>query len=473
MQTKNIIIIIAALTAATTATAQQPHHELSLHISGGISTLSTNSPPLRTGAGGGLGYTYRFSNHWGIATGIEAALFNGKRSLNPQSETYLRNDGTEDFNYTYTLTGYRDRQQAILLGIPLMLRFQTDIKMPNLTALQGFYAALGGKVGIPLSAKFNNSTDQLTASGQYASGKFVLNKPKFMGFGNFTDLSNKGSLALKTAFFASAEAGLRWRLNDKLSLATGLYVDYGINSIRPSAAAPLIDYHGSDNYQPNSVLTSTNAGKPLVDKLHPLAAGIKVGLLFGIPPSDKAPQAPPEPDLAALEAEQQRKAAEEQRLAEERRLAEQKRAEEERLAEETRLAEQKRSEEQRLVEVIEKIEQPMDASMYGGYPLNEAALSEQQKAALDEKAALILQHYPSAPIIIEGHTDNSGTHATNMQLSQERADVVKDYLVQKGIAADRITTIPKAATEPLAPNTSEANMEKNRRVVVMVGEKNN
>ncbi|GHS84815.1 hypothetical protein FACS1894201_03720 [Bacteroidia bacterium] len=111
----------------------------------------------------------------------------------------------------------------------------------------------------------------------------------------------------------------------------------------------------------------------------------------------------------------------------------------------------------------------MDESMYGGYPLNSTVLSEQQKALLDEKAALILQHYPDAPIIIEGHTDNSGTHAINMLLSQERADVVKDYLIQKGIAANRITTVSKAEAEPLVPNDSEANRMKNRRVVVRIG----
>ncbi|GHT67115.1 hypothetical protein FACS189452_04230 [Bacteroidia bacterium] len=473
MQTKNIIIIAVICCAATAATAQESFHEFSIVAGGGLSTLHYKPAEgkAKWGFGGlaGLGYTFRFSEHWGIGTGVEAALFTGKYSLTSLSDHYPSHDSEQDFDYHYTISGYRDRQQAILLNIPLMLHFQTDIKMPNLVALQGFYAALGGKVGIPLSAKFNSSTNRLDASGVYPPPTLTLYDPQFMGFGEFAALNSKGSLALKTAFFASAEAGVRWRLNDKLSLSTGLYVDYGINNIRPSAATPLIDYRGSDDYQPNSVVTSTNAGKPLVDKLNPLAAGIKVGLLFGVPSSDKAPKAPPEPDLAALEAEQQRKAAEERRLAEERLLAEQKRAEEQRLAEETRLAEQKRSEEQRLVEVIEKIEQPMDASMYGGYPLNGTVLSEQQKAALDEKAALILQHYPNAPIIIEGHTCNTGTHAINMQLSQERADVVKAYLVQKGIAANLITTVSKAATEPLVPNDSEANKRKNRRVVVMVG----
>ncbi|GHT74300.1 hypothetical protein FACS189456_5590 [Bacteroidia bacterium] len=483
MQTKNIIIIAAICCAATAATAQESSHEFSIVAGGGLSTLHYKPAEgkAKWGFGGlaGLGYTFRFSEYWGIGTGVEAALFTGKYSLTSLSDHYSSHDGEQDFDYYYTISGYRDRQQAILLNIPLMLRFQTDIKMPNLTALQGFYAALGGKVGIPLSAKFNSSTNRLDASGVYPPPTLTLYDPQFMGFGEFAALNSKGSLALKTTFFASAEAGVRWRLNDNLSLSTGLYVDYGVNNIRPSAAAPLIDYPASDDYKPNSAVASTHAGKPLVDKLNLIAAGIKIGLVFGTPSSDKAEKAtsplnppqedsPPAPDSAALEAEHQRKAAEERRLAEERLLAEQKHAEEQRLAEERLLAEQKRTEEQRLVEVIEKIEQPMDASMYDGYPLNGTALSELHKAFLDEKAVLILQHYPDVPIIIEGHTCNTGTHAINILLSQERADVVKAYLVQKGIAANLMTTVSKAETEPLVPNTNEANRRKNRRVVVKI-----
>ena len=317
MKIKNIITIAALSAATLTATAQpqQPHHEFSINISGGLSTLNISAPPpLRGGVGGGAGYTYRFSEHWGIAIGIEAALFNGKYTLATLSDHYPSNDGEDDFEYHYTLTGYSDRQQAILLNIPLMARFQTG----------RFYAALGGKVGIPLSAKFSNSADKLDASGVYQPSNLTLHDPKYMGFGSFTGLSNKGSLALKTTFFASAEAGIRWRLSDKLSLSTGLFVDYGINSIRPSAAAPLIDYPASDDYRPNSALASTNAGKPLADKLNPLAAGIKIGLVFG--GTEKRSLTDERENGKTDERGTEERLTEERRLAEEKRLAEQKRA---------------------------------------------------------------------------------------------------------------------------------------------------
>ncbi|WP_158648361.1 outer membrane beta-barrel protein, partial [Candidatus Symbiothrix dinenymphae] len=285
MSYRTVVVIAAMCYVVTVAMAQQSRHEFSFVAGGGLSTLNytpaAGNANLGFGGFAGLGYTFRFSEHWGIGTGVEAALFNAQCTLNPLSETYLRNDGTEDFDYTYTLSGYHDKQQAILLNIPLMLHFQTG----------RFYAALGGKAGIPLSAKFNSSADKLTTSGKYASGDYVLNKPKFKGLGEFSDLNHQGDLALKTAFFASAEAGIRWRLNDKFDLSTGLYVDYGINSIHPAATTPLIDYSGSADYRPNSAIASTNAGKPVVDKLTPLAAGLKIGLIFG---TAKPPKSPPE-----------------------------------------------------------------------------------------------------------------------------------------------------------------------------------
>ncbi|GHV68045.1 hypothetical protein FACS1894199_14670 [Bacteroidia bacterium] len=94
-------------------------------------------------------------------------------------------------------------------------------------------------------------------------------------------------------------------------------------------------------------------------------------------------------------------------------------------------------------------------------------MSAQQKAVLDERAALLLQLPLDVQIVLEGHTCNFGTHDVNLLVGQKRADIVKAYLIQKGIAANRITTISKAATEPLVPNTNEANRKKNRRVVVV------
>ena len=68
-----------------------------------------------------------------------------------------------------------------------------------------------------------------------------------------------------------------------------------------------------------------------------------------------------------------------------------------------------------------------------------------------------------AKVTIEGHTDNTGSSESNMLLSQHRADACKDYLVLKGISADRIQSNGYGDTQPVAGNNSEEGKAKNRR----------
>ncbi len=65
---------------------------------------------------------------------------------------------------------------------------------------------------------------------------------------------------------------------------------------------------------------------------------------------------------------------------------------------------------------------------------------------------------------IVGHTDDTGSRETNMNLSLDRANAVKKWLVDRGISESRLTTRGAGPDEPLVPNTSDANRQRNRRV---------
>lgn len=71
-------------------------------------------------------------------------------------------------------------------------------------------------------------------------------------------------------------------------------------------------------------------------------------------------------------------------------------------------------------------------------------------------------------IEVGGHTDTDGNDPANMQLSQRRADAVKQYIVKKGISANRILTKGYGETAPLAPNNTEDGKAKNRRTEIKV-----
>jgi peptidoglycan-associated lipoprotein len=117
---------------------------------------------------------------------------------------------------------------------------------------------------------------------------------------------------------------------------------------------------------------------------------------------------------------------------------------------------------QQYVEAIEKISQPVE-----DYELNQTSLSAAAKADLDRKVQL-LQTYPQLRISLEGHTCNTGTHEVNVVIGQKRANVAKEYLVKRGISPNRIRTVSKAETSPIAPNDTETNRQKNRRVEVII-----
>ena len=65
---------------------------------------------------------------------------------------------------------------------------------------------------------------------------------------------------------------------------------------------------------------------------------------------------------------------------------------------------------------------------------------------------------------IEGHTDNTGAADFNTKLSQGRAKAVRDYLVKKGVAADRLEAKGFGPTQPIGDNKTAAGREANRRV---------
>lgn len=89
--------------------------------------------------------------------------------------------------------------------------------------------------------------------------------------------------------------------------------------------------------------------------------------------------------------------------------------------------------------------------------------------ALDQLADL-LQKKPAYSLIVEGHTDNTGSALLNLKLSQQRADAVKVYLQQKGISGDRITSRGFGMTRPVASNSTSEGRQRNRRVEFTVVE---
>jgi len=101
------------------------------------------------------------------------------------------------------------------------------------------------------------------------------------------------------------------------------------------------------------------------------------------------------------------------------------------------------------------------------FDYNSTQLKPAFSSTLD-KVADILNRYPRSSIRITGHTDNRGTASYNQQLSEQRAQAVKNYLGDRGVDPRRITAEGRGELQPRDSNETEAGRQLNRRVEMLV-----
>jgi len=89
-------------------------------------------------------------------------------------------------------------------------------------------------------------------------------------------------------------------------------------------------------------------------------------------------------------------------------------------------------------------------------------LNSRSKLVLDQFIKF-LEDNPSVTVIIEGHTDDKGDNSKNLILSKNRANAAKGYLIENGIADNRLKSVGYGESQPKVDNSSEANRAKNRR----------
>jgi outer membrane protein OmpA-like peptidoglycan-associated protein len=87
---------------------------------------------------------------------------------------------------------------------------------------------------------------------------------------------------------------------------------------------------------------------------------------------------------------------------------------------------------------------------------------------LNEVATALTEQDPDSKMVVEGHTDSQGAASFNQDLSQRRAQTVRDYLVSRGIASDRITAEGFGPTRSVGDNATAEGRANNRRVEIVV-----
>jgi OOP family OmpA-OmpF porin len=94
---------------------------------------------------------------------------------------------------------------------------------------------------------------------------------------------------------------------------------------------------------------------------------------------------------------------------------------------------------------------------------NRAEIARVSGASLD-RLVTVARSCADLKVEIQGHTDGTGRRSANLALSRERADAVKNYLVERGLSADRLTAVGFGPDRPVASNRTGNGRAKNRRI---------
>ncbi|MET0340533.1 MAG: OmpA family protein [Polyangiales bacterium] len=122
------------------------------------------------------------------------------------------------------------------------------------------------------------------------------------------------------------------------------------------------------------------------------------------------------------------------------------------------------------IAIVKQEARGMVITLSGGvmFTSGKADLLPTAQAKLSEVARGLTQQDPDTVIVVEGHTDRQGSESFNLDLSARRADAVRQYLTQHGVAADRIRSEGLGFSRPLADNRTAEGRANNRRVEIVV-----
>ena len=102
------------------------------------------------------------------------------------------------------------------------------------------------------------------------------------------------------------------------------------------------------------------------------------------------------------------------------------------------------------------------------FPVNGSDLSPEAQTRLTDFSTKLKGDNKNVYLEIQGHTDSTGSKSLNMRLGEDRANAVRLFMNQQGVALNRMSTISYGDSAPVAPNTTPDGRAQNRRVVVIV-----
>ena len=464
---KKLIFALLIVFASSTLFAQEKGLFLTLSGSAGPSKflyrLESGSPKSGLGFGAGIGAQYFFTKNIGLSLGLEYTQFNTGSYFKDKLFSFpdfVDNEGdVGDLNVR--LLNWKESQRTHYIDIPLMFRFQQKWGKKE---MHGFYLAFGAKLQIPVSSSFKRADGDVKVYAYYSDYAMVVGDGVYgvplpwHGYGT-TEKMWEGKTQLKTGVAVVGEAGFLIGLSRRVDLTLGVSAEYGFTNIQKQSIDLLEavknvtpqDVPLGDVVTYNGILNSNKINKET--GIHPVFIRGHIGLRIKI----------------------------------------------------GKLSEKEEEKDNKLEEILERLSQPRDTIIINpivvpiympapetstpedggpmgrrGTPivtqeiideLEEPIFFDLDKYNLDAEAIAILdrkiaqmKRYPQLSVSLVGHTCDLGTNPHNDELSTNRAQAARMYMIGKGIKPSRLDIIPMGKNFPSYPNTSEDSRRLNRRV---------
>ena len=468
MTNKKIFSLIAAVVLTVSVSAQQSEYQnyVGLGFGGGMNTMLYKTANGRQQIGGGfetgLFYSRFFNDLVGLGVGLQytnanaSALYN-----NNEVTTGLTHPSNPNvlYNLTTGFNNWKEGQTIGLFSIPVEVLFRKSFN-----DRWAFIGGLGLSLDLPIHGSYAAKGGNYATTGVFPSlGNYTVSDMPEHGFATYTSIpATKINNRAKVGVGVLADAGVHVALAEHWGLYMGVYAGYGVTNLLASAAtdpmlvvtstAPAqIEYHGT--FDSNETA-----------KANLLRFGVKVAVDFGwgIREKKEVVEVLPEPTPAVDEEAERlaREKAEAERLAREAAERERLAREAAEQAERERLAREEAERRARWEDLKRRVE---NVNVYFANAGAEPNISDQDKAAVDELCA-IMQEDKNLKVIIIGHTDNTGNPEQNLKVyGVKRAEVLKAYMVGKGVPADQISCESRGDKEPVADNATREGRALNRR----------
>jgi len=471
--------------------------------------FATPKCEVMLGGQAGLGFSYYFTKHVGITIGVGMSHYRTTTRLENFEDKFsdeffmlgsYKNFSQEwqfeDYDLRVRIRNWSEYHSVKFLEVPLLLNFQKKFGEKEYF---GLYLSIGAKFQLPVIANYsvvdgdNEKDPKLWVSMYNAEDNIELDgvsggSLSQHGLGKIHNPSevlndSKGKLDLKFNISAVAEAGILISLSRRVDLSLGAFIDYGLMDINKKGDTKALFTGPENDYVPgsednigngityNSILKSTydkDNSKRYVNKISTFSYGGKIGLRIklGKLAQKQQPQlafAPTDRDTIYVYKDKDTvyiSKYEAQPIALDSIIKELKDALKEMPRYDRPIGTIDDSESYLPDYIPEEEVDILFGPIY--FDLDKAILKPQSIKDLDKKVE-ILKKYPEIKLVIFGNTCDLGTDPYNYKLGQRRAEAAKNYLISKGIPAERLESSTLSRFQPEAPNTNEPNRMHNRR----------